>query len=167
MATEIERKFLVKKDKLHLPEKGYSIFQGYIYSNHGRTVRIRLKNELGYITIKGSSGERGISRFEWEKEIPASEARELLQLCDPGIISKTRYEINYRGHIFEVDIFNGLNEGLIIAEIELDDENEKFDKPKWLGDEVTGDKKYYNSHLSRSPFKSWQAQKNTPSPDFT
>ncbi|OUD33903.1 adenylate cyclase [Flavobacterium sp. FPG59] len=153
---EIERKFIVKnqsfKEKIHTKS---IVSQGYLNSNPERTVRVRIKNDKGYLTIKGISNESGTSRYEWEKEIPLNEAVELFKLCEKGAIEKTRYEIKYGNHTYEVDEFHGDNEGLIIAEIELSSENEKFDKPNWLGDEVTGEQRYYNSNLSILPFKEW------------
>ena len=109
-----------------------------------------------FLTIKGKGNENGTTRFEWEKEISLSEAEALLQLCESGIIDKIRYEIPLGKHTFEVDIFSGENQGLIIAEVELTFENEFFEQPNWLGKEVTGDKKYYNSHLSENPFCTWK-----------
>jgi adenylate cyclase len=153
---EIERKFIVKnqsfKEEIHTKS---IVSQGYLNSNPERTVRVRIKNDKGYLTIKGISNESGTSRYEWEKEIPLNEAVELFKLCEKGAIEKTRYEIKYGNHTYEVDEFHGDNEGLIIAEIELSSENEKFDKPNWLGDEVTGEQRYYNSNLSILPFKEW------------
>jgi adenylate cyclase len=155
MAIETERKFLVKKTKLCLPSVGYSIIQGYICSGEFPTVRIRIKGDRGYITIKGKSGKSRMSRYEWEKEIPLSDAEELLKLCTSGFIDKTRYEIDYCGNVFEVDVFHGLNDGLIVAEIELASEDQEFEKPSWLGKEVTRDKRYRNSYLSNNPYKNW------------
>lgn len=153
---EIERKFIVKnqsfKEEIHTKS---IVSQGYLNSNPERTVRVRIKNDKGYLTIKGISNESGTSRYEWEKEIPLNEAVELFKLCEKGAIEKTRHEIKYGNHTYEVDQFHGDNEGLIIAEIELSSENEKFDKPNWLGDEVTGEQRYYNSNLSILPFKEW------------
>ncbi len=152
---EIERKFLVTGEYKSLASKSYRIAQGYLSSSPGRTVRIRTKGDKGYITIKGKSNESGLSRYEWEKEIPHNEAQELLALCDPGIINKTRYEIIFENQTYEVDEFYGKNEGLTIAELELESETTSFSKPAWLGDEVTGDKRYYNVQLSIKPFKHW------------
>ena len=155
MALEIERKFLVKgnfKTESHVSTR---VTQGYLSSSPERTVRVRIKGEKGFITIKGKGNASGISRYEWEKEIPVEEARELLQLCEPGIIDKTRYLIRHEGHLFEVDEFHGENDGLVIAEIELKNENENFSRPAWLGEEVTGDRKYYNAMLSRNPYVNW------------
>ena len=120
-----------------------------------RTVRVRLTNQKGTLTVKGLSSEDGLKRFEWEKTISKSDAKALMEFCEPGVIDKLRYEVEVGNHVFEVDEFFGDNEGLVIAEIELDDENEEFEHPDWLGAEVTGDKRYYNSELSKSPYKHW------------
>jgi len=152
MAQEIERKFLVKGE---FKSKAYSqshIVQGYISSAHGRTVRVRIRDEKGYLTIKGASNATGTSRYEWEKELPLDEARELMKLCEPGIIDKTRYLVKSGKHTFEVDEFYGENEGLILAEVELTSEEELFEKPQFIGEEVTGDVRYYNSNLMKQPF---------------
>ena len=153
---EIERKFLVTTEAFK--KEAYAqnrIAQGYLSSVPERTVRVRLKGDKGFLTIKGSSNESGLSRFEWEKEIPVDEASELLKLCEKGVIDKTRFEIKIGKHIFEVDEFYGENEGLIMAEIELEFEAETFEKPSWLGKEVTNDNRYYNSYLSKNPFRKW------------
>jgi adenylate cyclase len=155
MAQEIERKFLVKGDYKKDVFKKTRITQGYLSSVPERTVRVRIKGEKGFITIKGKGNASGASRFEWEKEIPVEEVKDLLQLCEPGIIDKTRSLVKAGKHTFEVDEFYGENEGLSVAEVELEDENEAFEKPEWLGEEVTGDPKYYNSMLMKSPFKNW------------
>lgn len=147
MAKETERKFLVRGEYKSQASGSFRIIQGYLSSVPERTVRIRLKNECGYLTIKGKSNASGISRYEWEKEIPAAEARELLALCEPGIIDKTRYLVPAGRHTFEVDEFHGKNTGLVLAEIELHDEDELFEKPEWLGEEVTGNPLYYNAVL--------------------
>lgn len=152
---EIERKFLVTGEYKHLVSNSYRIAQGYLSSAPERTVRIRIKGDKGYITIKGKSNESGISRYEWEKEIPLNEAHELLTLCESGIIDKTRYEVIYDKRTFEIDEFYGENVGLTLAELELESETASFSKPDWLGQEVTGDKRYYNSNLSQYPFKHW------------
>jgi CYTH domain-containing protein len=153
MPQEIERKFLVTGEyKTHV-SACYRIAQGYMSSSPGRTVRIRIKGDKGYITIKGESNASGLSRYEWDKEIPLNEAQELLKLCEPGIIEKTRYEVLFENHTYEVDEFYGDNEGLTLAEIELESEDEIFSKPEWLGKEVTGDIHYYNSYLSQHPGK--------------
>jgi adenylate cyclase len=155
MALEIERKFLVKGDFRNDVAESVHIFQGYISALPECTVRIRIRGDRGYITIKGMADSSGIVRYEWEKEIPLSEAEELLRLCGPGVVEKTRHIIKAGKHLFEVDEFHGENEGLIIAEIELSSADEPFIKPSWLGKEVTSESKYYNSSLSRKPFKNW------------
>ena len=153
MAKEIERKFLVSGEFRQDSPESYRIVQGYICSSPDRTVRVRVRGDKGFLTIKGRSSEDGLSRYEWEKEIPVNEALELMTLCDSGVIDKTRYLVPYAGHTFEVDVFRGANEGLVLAEIELSDENEAFQRPAWLGKEVTGEVSYYNSMLSKNPFK--------------
>lgn len=156
MSFEIERKFLVKsKDYQRESHKKFYVKQGFLNTNKHRTVRIRISDNTAFLTIKGVSDKSGVSRFEWEKEIPVKDAKQLLSLCEKGIIEKNRYLIKYGNHIFEVDEFLGKNEGLIIAEIELSNENEVFEKPSWLGKEVTGDVKYYNSQLSKKPYDGW------------
>ena len=155
MPLEIERKFLVKGEFKPFAHKASRIVQGYISLSPGRTVRVRIRDDKGYLTIKGKASESGISRFEWEKEIEMEEARQLLELCEGGVIDKTRYLIDFEGHTFEVDEFWGDNEGLVMAEIELSSEDEFFAKPEWLGEEVTGDRRYYNSMLMRNPYKNW------------
>jgi CYTH domain-containing protein len=153
---EIERKFLVKGDDYK--RQAYSksrIRQGYICSGHGRTVRVRLRDDRGYLTIKGPSNENGISRYEFEKEITFAEAVQLMRLCEPGQIDKTRYLVKSGSHTFEVDEFYGDNEGLVMAEVELQSEDEPFEKPDFIGQEVTGDRRYYNAHLVKNPFKTW------------
>ena len=155
MSQEIERKFLVKGTYKQFAESFTRITQGYLSSIPERIVRVRINGDRGFITIKGVSNLSGISRYEWEKEIPAHEARELLVLCEAGIIDKTRYLVKVGKFTFEVDEFYGENEGLVVAEVELSSENEEFEKPSWLGEEVTGDKRYYNSRLAKLPFKKW------------
>ena len=151
---EIERKFLVSNNSfLDDFSQSNRIVQGYLSSHPERTVRVRIKGNRGFLTIKGKS--EGFSRFEWEKEIDIEEAEKLLQLCESGTIDKIRYDVIFGTHIFEVDVFYGENEGLVIAEIELQAENEAFEKPLWLGQEVTEDLRYYNSYLSKKPFKTW------------
>ena len=158
MAQEIEKKFLVKGDFKAEAFKATRITQGYLSSAPERIVRVRVKGDKGFITIKGISNASGASRFEWEKEIPVEEVQQLLEICEPSVIDKTRYLVkNTDGkHTWEVDEFYGDNDGLIVAEVELTDENEPFDKPAWLGEEVTGDPKYYNSMLTKNPFKNWK-----------
>jgi adenylate cyclase len=156
MGLEIERKFLVLGDAFKSDAiNSTRITQGYLCSHPGRTVRVRIKGDKGYITIKGIGSASGVSRFEWEKEIPSVEVDELLKICEPGMIDKTRYEVKSGIHIYEVDEFYGENQGLVVAEIELSSEEETFNKPDWIGEEVTGDSKYYNSMLSKTPFTKW------------
>ncbi len=156
MGIEIERKFLVKSDDFkNEATSKRKIVQGFLNTHPERTVRVRVNDNKGFLTIKGKSNEKGTSRFEWEKEIDLQEAEALLGLCEKTVISKTRYEIPKGKYIFEVDEFFGDNEGLVIAEIELQNENDIFDCPYWLGEEVTGQVKYYNSLLSKEPFKNW------------
>lgn len=157
MAIEIERKFLVKNDRFKKESvQEIRITQGYLSSVPERTVRVRIKGEKGFMTIKGIGNKSGASRFEWEKEISVKDTKDLLKICEPGIIDKTRYNVKSGKHIFEVDEFYGENEGLTVAEIELKSEDEKFDKPDWLGEEVTGDVKYFNSMLMKNPFSTWK-----------
>jgi adenylate cyclase len=153
---EIERKFLVTS--LAFINESFSkkrIVQAYLNSNPERTVRIRIKGNQGFITIKGKGNESGMTRMEWEKEIALDDAEQLLTICESGIIDKIRYEIKHGNHVYEVDVFAGENEGLIIAEIELSAENEFFEKPTWLGGEVTNDERYYNVFLSKKPYRTW------------
>ena len=150
MANEIERKFLVLNDAFKTESyQQISIKQGFLNTHKKRTVRVRITNEKAFLTIKGKSNKSGTTRFEWEKEIAVKEARNLLLLCEKGIIEKKRYLIKSGKHTFEVDEFLGNHTGLIVAEIELDNEHDSFLKPSWLGKEVTGDKRYYNSVLSK------------------
>jgi CYTH domain-containing protein len=153
---EIERKFLVTSttflDEFCAKNR---IVQGYLSSVPERTVRVRIKGDKGFLTIKGKSSDSGMSRMEWEKEIALEEAEQLLRLCEAGVIDKIRYEIPVGKHLYEVDVFSGENDGLILAEIELESENEAFEKPNWLGKEVTNDNRYYNAYLSQKPFKTW------------
>ncbi|MFT5215815.1 MAG: adenylate cyclase [Glaciecola sp.] len=153
---EIERKFLVTSDvfKKEAHQK-FRIIQGFLNRDPERTVRIRLKDDTGILTVKGLSSNDGLSRFEWEKDILQNDAKALLEFCEEGVIDKLRYEIKVDKHIFEVDEFFGDNEGLVIAEVELSSEDEVFTKPNWLGEEVTGDIKYYNSQLSKQPYNTW------------
>lgn len=156
MNIEIERKFLITSNtfKQEAHQKNY-IKQGFLNSDKNRVVRVRIKDNQGFLTIKGMPNNSGISRFEWEKEISITDAENLFNLCEKGIIEKYRYLIKIDYHTFEVDEFLGENFGLYVAEVELASENETFSKPNWLGKEVTGDKKYYNSNLSKHPFKNW------------
>lgn len=158
---EIERKFLVQNDSFkNLAAAKKEIAQGYLNTNPERTVRVRISNDKAFLTIKGKGNESGMTRFEWEKEIPLEEGKALLLLCEKGVIEKIRFEISAGKHLFEVDEFYGENEGLIVAEIELSDENEAFEKPDWLGIEVTNDERYYNAYLSKNPFSEWKASKS-------
>jgi adenylate cyclase len=155
MAQEIERKFLVKGEFKKFAAKQTRITQGYLSSIPERTVRVRVKGEKGFITIKGIGNAAGASRYEWEKEIPVAEVNELLKICEPGVIDKTRYNVPIGNFTFEVDEFYGENEGLTVAEVELKSESDVFERPEWLGVEVTGDVKYYNSMLMKNPFTKW------------
>lgn len=156
MNLEIERKFLIKNDsfKEFSFQKKY-IKQGFLNSDKERTVRVRIIEEKAFLTIKGKSNTAGTVRFEWEKEIPVNEAEQLMLLTEKSSIEKYRYYIKKGKHVFEVDEFLGENKGLIVVEIELSNENENFSKPDWLGKEVTGEVKYYNSSLSKLPYNSW------------
>ncbi len=156
MTTEIERKFLVKEEFKKFTTKNYKIVQGFLSTVPERTVRVRIRDDKGFITIKGLSNKSGTTRFEWEKEIAIDEAQKLLELCEPTIIEKIRYIIPTTHDLyFEIDEFLGKNSGILIAEIELPSENFQFEKPNWLGKEVTGEVKYYNSMLAKKPFSTW------------
>ena len=156
MNIETERKFLVKDESFKAQAVEYHrIRQGYIAHDEGRTVRVRLWDDQGVLTIKGPSMDGGLSRLEWEREITREEAEDLFLVCKPGTVDKTRWIIPAGNRKFEVDEFHGENEGLVMAEIELGSADEAFEKPSWLGQEVTGDKRYYNSYLARNPFKTW------------
>lgn len=157
MAIETERKFLVNGDAYKAAAFRHTrVRQGYLSSVPERTVRIRIRDDKGLITIKGKGNASGASRYEWESEIPLQEAEQLLLLCEPGVIDKTRYEIQAGSLVFEVDEFHGDNEGLVMAELELPDEHTSFDRPAWLSEEVTGDPRYYNSMLQKHPYTKWQ-----------
>lgn len=156
MNIEIERKFLVTSNAYKADAYNwYTIKQGFLNSSPERTVRVRLTDNKGFLTVKGKSTANGLSRFEWEKSITTAEAEALLKLCEVGIINKTRFEVKCGKHIYEIDEFYDDNKGLILAEIELNSEDEVFKQPIWLGKEVTGDSKYYNSKLSKIPYKNW------------
>lgn len=159
MAQEIERKFLVEGDAYRaLAFDASRISQGYISSGNGRTVRVRIRDDRGYLTIKGPSADGGLSRYEFEIEIPLADARDLMALCEVGVIEKTRYLVRAAdGHVFEVDEFYGDNEGLVVAEVELGSADESFEKPAFIGREVTGDRRYYNAYLRRYPFRMWRS----------
>ena len=153
---EIERKFMVRGNGYRqLAYASDRIKQGYIWSGHGRTVRVRLRGGRGYLTIKGPSLDGGLSRYEFEKEITPDEAEQLFRLCEPGIIDKTRFRVKSGQHTFEVDEFYGENEGLVMAEVELSAPDEPYEKPAFIGKEVTGDRRFYNSHLRVNPFSAW------------
>ena len=154
MAQEIERKYLVVGEFKHLAHNSMHLIQGYIASGK-RTVRVRVSDDGAWLTIKGPSLNGGLSRYEWEKEIDVKEAMELLQLAEGAVIDKVRYYVDYEGHTIEVDEFHGDNEGLVMAEIELQSEDERVVLPKWLGREVTGEKRFYNSHLRTHPYCEW------------
>lgn len=156
MSLEIERKFLVLNDSYKQQSFSHShIQQGYITSERGRTVRIRIRDEQAYITIKGPSLDGGLSRYEFEQEIPLSDGMQLMKLCEPGIIDKIRWLVRSGDHVFEVDEFFGENQGLVMAEVELRTTTETFILPDFIGNEVTGDRRYYNSQLRRHPYSKW------------
>ena len=156
MAQEIERKFLVLDDSFkHEAFSKSHIVQGYICSERGRTVRVRIRDDRAYLTIKGPSENGGLSRYEFEREIPLEDGQQMMQLCEPGIIDKTRWLVKSGKHTFEVDEFFGDNEGLVVAEVELAYEDEPYEKPHFIGKEVTGDRRYYNSCLCVKPFNKW------------
>lgn len=167
MALEIERKFLVTGEFKHLATEHSRIIQGYISSQKGRTVRVRLRDKQGFLTIKGPSLNGGLSRYEFEKEITFDEALSLLRLCEPGVINKERWLVPAGKHVIEVDEFFDENEGLIMAEIELNDENEAFERPDFLGQEVTGDRRYYNSCLRVHPYKEGPSRHSLNKGDVT
>ena len=155
--TEIERKFLVRGTAYReLAESCSHIRQGYICSHNGRTVRVRLRDGRGYLTIKGPSANGGLTRFELEKEVTPDEAQQLMEICEPGVIDKHRYLVRSGRHVFEVDEFHGDNAGLVMAEVELQSEDEPYEKPDFIGQEVTGDRRFYNSHMRKMPFCIWK-----------
>lgn len=157
MAQEIERKFIVKGDFKQLASSSTYIMQGYICSEHGRTVRVRIRDEKAYLTIKGPSDKKGMSRYEFEREIPMTDAREMMKLCVGGIVEKRRYLVPSPDgvHTFEVDEFYGDNEGLIMAEVELHGEDEPYTTLPFIGKEVTGDVRFYNTYLMKNPYRDW------------
>ncbi|MDR1980208.1 MAG: CYTH domain-containing protein [Tannerellaceae bacterium] len=158
MAIEIERKFIVTGDFSKEVQYSRRIVQGYLCSGAGRSVRIRISGDEGFLTIKGAADESGWSRYEFERSIPLADAEEMLKLCEEGLIDKIRHYIPAGKHTWEVDVFNGDNRGLIIAEIELSSANESFEKPDWLGKEVTTDYRYYNAMLSKYPYSLWEKE---------
>lgn len=155
---EIERKFLVTGEFKDQAVSSTHIAQGYIASGGGRTVRVRIRGDKGYLTIKGPSNKAGLGRFEWERKISLAEAEALMTICEPGIIRKTRWLVPCTDgkHTWEVDVFEDDNEGLIMAEIELGSEDETFEKPLFIGKEVTGDRRFYNSHMRSFPYRLWK-----------
>lgn len=154
---EIERKFLVKGDFKPFVTKQTKIVQGFLSTVPERTVRVRIKDTQGFLTIKGIGNASGASRYEFEKEISVQEAQDLMAICEPGVIDKTRFIVpTDNGLVFEVDEFYGENEGLTVAEIEIPSEDTSFTKPEWLGEEVTGNVKYFNSMLMKNPYKNWK-----------
>lgn len=157
---ETERKFLVVGEFKPYAHDATRIRQGYIASGGGRTVRVRIRGDRGYLTIKGPSDRGGLTRYEFEMEIPLDDARELMAICEPGIIDKTRYLVASPDgcHTWEIDEFYGDNEGLVMAEIELRTEDEAFEKPAFIGREVTGDRRFYNSHMRKNPYKLWKEE---------
>ena len=156
MPFEIERKFLVVGEFKDQAYNSTHICQGYIASGNGRTVRVRIRDDKGYLTIKGPSTKAGLSRYEFEQEISLADAHDLMAICEPGIIDKRRYLIPYEGHTYEVDEFYGDNEGLVMAEVELGAVDEPYEKPDFIGPEVTGDKRFYNKHMLKYPFSLWR-----------
>ena len=155
MGLEIERKFLVTGE---FRDQAYShsrIRQGYILTGQGKTIRIRIRDDRGYLTIKGPSNRAGLARYEFETEVSLADAQDLMRICEPGIIDKTRYLVRSGNHIVEVDEFAGDNEGLVLAEIELGAEDEAFERPEWLREEVSTDARYFNCNLAKNPYKNW------------
>ncbi len=154
---EIERKFLVKRDDSFrsMVTQSSSIAQGYMDVS-GATVRVRLRDDKAYLTIKGPSLNGGISRYEFEREIPVEDARMMLTLCRGGLVEKVRHIVPYHGHVFEVDEFSGKNEGLLFCEVELTSEDEAFDRPPFLGPEVSDNRHFYNKHLLKDPYPNWR-----------
>ena len=157
MSQEIERKFLVKDSSYKSMAYNHThIAQGYISSGNGRTVRIRIRDDRAYLTIKGPSLDGGLSRYEFETEVSVADAQDLMRICQPGIVQKVRWLVRAAdGHVVEVDEFEGDNQGLVMAEVELGSADEPYEKPDFIGQEVTGDHRYYNSHLRSYPYKMW------------
>ncbi len=153
---EIERKFLLAGAGYREAARNRThIVQGFLNTHPERTVRVRIRGAEAFLTVKGKSDAQGLSRFEWETLIPVKEAKQLLQLCEEGVLEKYRYEVEVGGYVFEVDEFLGRNQGLVVAEIELEKEDAEFPRPEWLGAEVTGELQYYNSQLSKKPYDTW------------
>ncbi len=163
MAIEIERKFLVKDNSYRQLSFSHShIQQGYICSERGRTVRIRIRDNQGFVTIKGPSQDGGLSRYEFEQSIPLDDARHLLALCEPGLVDKTRWLVRSGNYVFEIDEFHGDNDGLVMAEVELQSADDEPEMPHFIGREVTGDRRFYNSHLRANPYKNWKSEAPSP-----
>lgn len=161
MHNEIERKFLVVGEYKSLAYNRTHIEQGYFATDQGKTVRIRIRDDKGFLTIKGPVRSNGLTRYEFETELPIDDAHELMKLCLPGRVNKDRWLVKSGKHIVEVDEFFDKNEGLVIAEIELESEDEPYEKPDFIGKEVTGDPRYYNKYLLTRPYKTWESnQKN-------
>lgn len=156
MGYEIERKFLVRGEFKSKSFKNFKIKQGYLALSGANVVRVRVKGDAGFITVKTAVKEGTITRNEWEYEIPIAEAEEMLLLCEDALLDKTRYLVEHGNHVFEVDEFHGENDGLLLAEVELESEDEEYQKPEWLGEEVTGNVRYYNSFLSIHPYTGWK-----------
>jgi len=153
---EIERKFLVRDDSfVDCASKKRRIVQGYLCADAERSVRVRIRGDEGFLTIKSATEGRGWSRYEFEQAIALKDAEELMALCMPGLIDKVRHYVEFAGHTWEVDVFHGENEGLVVAEIELESEDEQFELPAWIGAEVSGDPRYYNSMLAKQPYSKW------------
>ena len=154
---EIERKFLVRSEAYKVQASTQTTMaQGFLNTHPERTVRVRIVGDKGFLTVKGASNASGVSRFEWEHQIPHGEAVNLIDLCEGSIVQKIRYRVNFQGHIFEVDEFLGENVGLTVAELELEHEDQRYGRPSWLGKEITGQTKYYNSQLALKPFSLWK-----------
>lgn len=156
MSSETERKFLVRGDFRDTAVSSEMIIQGYLCDQGNVTVRVRITANKAWLNIKGAPEEGHFTRYEWEKEIDTAEARELLKLNAGALIEKTRFRVPFSGHLFEVDVFHSDNDGLVIAEVELQSEDELFEKPSWLGEEVTSDKRYYNAALVKYPYCRWR-----------
>ena len=155
MAKEIERKFLINQDELGSLDNGTSIKQGYISTKDNTVVRVRVSGNQAYLTLKGEN--TGVTRSEFEYEIPATDAEQIItELCSGPVVEKTRYLVTHCDHTWEVDIFHGENDGLVVAEIELESEGESFEIPDWVTSEVSGETRYYNSSLLDNPFKNWK-----------
>ncbi len=153
MGIEIERKFLVRDLSVLAGHAGVRLSQGYLSFDPDRTVRVRVAENAAWLTIK--SRGKGISRAEFEYEIPVEEARQLMEFCTGSVVDKTRHKITHAGHLWEVDVFHGDNDGLVVAEVELDSEEEEVELPPWIGAEVSDDPRYFNAKLAREPYRDW------------